>query len=178
MGQAYTGPGPIGSIDDRDGRLGSGTIASCWARRFPSRTSAGRREATATVTAFAFAFAIAIALTIVAGSYEWLELGGSPAAPIAKPSLTGVVGVEGGRASWKHPGFHPLAHVPIRVAGTTAGGEHLARELTADRNGRFRLHLPPGRYHITAIFPGWRGHAQVTVKWGHPVGIRLTEWVL
>jgi hypothetical protein len=123
-------------------------------------------------------FAVAIALVIVVWSHGWPELGAAPAPPIARPSLTGVVGVEGGPTSSKHPGFHPLARVPIRIAGTTAGGEHRTRQLTADHNGRFRLNLPPGRYHLTAIFPGWRGHAQVTVKPGHPVQIRLTEWVL
>jgi hypothetical protein len=167
MGQAYAGAWPIGSIDDRNGPAGFEYDRIMLGTQVSVADVSTTSRRTATVTAFA----IANALTIVVGSYEWRGLGTSAAPTIAQPSLIGIVGVEGGPASWKHPAFHPLADIPIRVAGTTAGGEHVARQLTADRNGQFRLHLPPGRYHITAIFPGWRDHAQVTVTRGHPVRI-------
>jgi hypothetical protein len=81
----------------------------------------------------------------------------------------------------------PYAHARILVTGTTTSGAHISRRLTADRQGRFALHLRPGHYTVTAntvdaaitsssrsrlaVFP----HTKLTVVRGQPAHARVVE---
>ena len=49
------------------------------------------------------------------------------------------------------PASSPSGPVPVLVRGVTVSGRRLQRRLRADRQGRFRLNLPPGTYTFTAI---------------------------
>lgn len=58
-------------------------------------------------------------------------------------------GIPSGTSS--NSGLLPIRSVPVLVRGVTVSGRRLQRRLRADRQGRFRLNLPPGTYTFTAI---------------------------
>jgi hypothetical protein len=70
----------------------------------------------------------------------------------AVPMLRGDVVTEGGPpVLGGGSDIHPIRWAPLLVTGLTAAGKRLVRRLAADRQGRFELALPPGRYTVTAV---------------------------
>src|SRR5436305_1306414 len=95
--------------------------------------------------------AIPVALAAVFAVAPWLDAG-TTAGPAGGSVgvVAGDVATVGGPAV-PAPGsdVHPIRFARIRVAGTTAAGRRIVRWLSAGRDGRFRLRLPPGRYTFT-----------------------------
>jgi hypothetical protein len=66
--------------------------------------------------------------------------------------VTGEVVVEGGAELLNSAGGrHPIRSAPVLVVGITTSGKRVVRRFAADRQGRFGLTLPPGRYTFTAV---------------------------
>jgi hypothetical protein len=107
---------------------------------------------------------------------------GLPAATSAS-SVSGVAVTEGGPLTFPaRSDVRPYRSGPLVVIGTTAGGAHVVRRLSTDRDGRFALNLAPGVYTITTIMFGSlpfarQPHAHVTVRRGHPLRVRLKGYV-
>jgi hypothetical protein len=66
--------------------------------------------------------------------------------------VTGDVVVEGGPLMLNSAGdIHPIRSAPVLVRGITTSGTRVLRRFAADRQGRFGVTLPPGRYTFTAV---------------------------
>jgi hypothetical protein len=61
---------------------------------------------------------------------------------------------------------------PIDVIGTTSAGHHIERRLTTDRDGRFEVSVPDGRYRIETDYPNVS--AVAVVRGGQTVRVRLS----
>jgi hypothetical protein len=106
---------------------------------------------------------VALAVTLMVG-LVWLgwrstvptpHLVGANVVPI-----TGNVVVEGGPEVVVEGGsgvpssaadVHPIRSASVLVRGITTSGKRVLRRFAADRQGRFGLTLPPGRYTFTAV---------------------------
>jgi hypothetical protein len=98
--------------------------------------------------------------------------------------ITGEVVVVGGPAvSNSAAGIHPIRSAPILVRGSTTSGKRVLRRFAADRQGRFGLTLPPGRYTFTAVL--YQGsiplaqepHAAIHVRLGNQPRVEIVEQV-
>jgi hypothetical protein len=122
----------------------------------------------------------AVLLAAVAWMAPWHQSMSLPASH-SSTVMTGSVVVDGGNLL--NSGPRPAELAPIEVTGKTAGGQAFYRNLSTDKQGRFTLSLPPGRYLVRALlFSGLttarQPHEIVTVKPGKPVHVRITGHVI
>jgi hypothetical protein len=103
------------------------------------------------------ALAAALAAAAIVGLIVWQHSSGSPAKPggAAVVPIAGSVVMEdaggGIPSATSDSGRRPIRLARVLVRGVTVSGRRLQRRLRADRNGRFRLNLPPGTYTFAAI---------------------------
>jgi hypothetical protein len=72
-----------------------------------------------------------------------------------------------------HTGPTPVRDAPILVTGTTTDGRHVRRGPTTDKDGRFVVRLPPGKYEVeNGIYLNVTGSA--VVRAGTTSHVRLT----
>jgi hypothetical protein len=73
-------------------------------------------------------------------------------------------------------GPSPVQDAPILVTGTTTDGRHVRRGPTTDKDGRFVVRLPPGRYKVeNGIYLNITGSA--TVEAGKTSHVKLVVTV-
>ncbi len=137
----------------------------------------------------------ALAATIVvalAGGVAWFGWRSTvPASRVAGGAnlvaITGEALVEGGPLNVvgsNRLDLHAMRSVPVLVTGITGQGQRVVRRFSADRQGRFTLTLPPGRYTFTAVL--YQGgipltqepHTTVHIRPGQQPRIRIVEPVL
>ena len=71
----------------------------------------------------------------------------------------------------------PVRNAPLVVTGRTAAGFRLVRYYTADRNGDFRLRLPPGTYVVAARVDRYTllRHDPVVVRIGQVATVSIAD---
>jgi hypothetical protein len=94
-------------------------------------------------------------------------------ASTAHGTVTGILLMVGGPALVGHPsGYrYPL---PGHVTATAVAGEHFT--ISTGKNGRFKMLLPPGTYHLAGYSPRVRadGMRELCVAM-HPVEVRADK---
>jgi len=133
---------------------------------------------------------VAVTVTLLVGLaglawLGWRSTGPTPhrvGANVAR--VTGEVLVEGGPAvSNSASDMHPIRSAPVLVRGSTTSGKRVLRRFPADRQGRFGVTLPPGRYTFTAVI--YQGsiplaqepHATVHLRSGDHTRVEIVEQV-
>jgi hypothetical protein len=131
---------------------------------------------------------LAVALLVGLAGFAWL--GWRSTVPTFHPAagnlvpVTGQVMVEGGPAVPSSASdIHPITSAPVLVIGVTTTGKRVLRRFAADRQGRFGLTLPPGRYTFTAVL--YQGsiplaqepHATVRIRPGRQPRVEIVEQV-
>jgi len=87
---------------------------------------------------------------------------------VAHGTVAGTLESEGGAA----PG--PPVPLPGRVVAATSAGARFT--VTVGNNGRFRLSLPAGTYHLIGYSPMVRSNgAEMRCSAGHPVRVRVAR---
>jgi hypothetical protein len=101
---------------------------------------------------------VALVVTLLAGLAGFAWIGWRSTAPTTQlvganvGRVTGEVVVEGGAAvSNPASDIQPIRSAPVLVRGITTSGKRVLRRFPADRQGRFGVTLPPGRYTFTAV---------------------------
>jgi hypothetical protein len=122
----------------------------------------------------------AVLLTSVAWMSPWHPSSIAPASH-APTVMAGSVVIEGGPILGGSDS-RPAKLMPIEITGVTAGGRAFYHNLSTDKQGRFTLKLPPGRYLVRALlFSGLttarQPHEIVTVGPGKPIHVRITAHV-
>jgi hypothetical protein len=97
-------------------------------------------------------------------------------------TVAGRVVVSGGVQFPDHKKPAPATNTPFTFVAIPASGPMIVRHLKTDREGRFRLDLPPGRYRFGCTFVASEPLAQaarqsMVVLAGRVVRVRLIEGV-
>jgi hypothetical protein len=97
-------------------------------------------------------------------------------------TVDGRVVVQGGVQFPHHKKPRPATNTPFTFVAVPASGRMVVRHLETDAHGRFRLHLPPGRYRVGGTFTKSEPLAQAAkevllVSAGRVVRVRLIEGV-
>ena len=97
-------------------------------------------------------------------------------------TVDGRVVVQGGVQFPHHKKPRPATNTPFTFVAVPASGRMVVRHLKTDSHGRFRLHLPPGRYRVGGTFTNSEPLAQaaknvILVRAGRVAHVQLTERV-